>query len=279
MMIIYKSCNQVDKSLIFQAFEEGFSDYMIKSKITESQFFDRFFGPEGNNVDYSYIALEDSKGIGLILGGIRKFDGLKTMRCGTMCVSPSYRKQGIAKKLMELHKTTAIEEKCNQLFLEFIVGNDKAINFYKKLGYNRVYDIAYYSMDDFKWLKDVEINGVEEIGMKELKKFRNTFSGIHINWQNEMEFIEKTKAKHYGLKKNGEIIGAISSLNGIIFFIGMKKEFRNRGMSKKLIKIIIDGNVENLRVSFSNNSSLDGYFRKMKFKKDTISQYEMYQYL
>ena len=278
-MISYKNCNQVDKSLIFRAFSEGFSDYMIKFKITESHFFNRFFGPEGNELKYSYIALEDSKGVGLVLGGIRQFDGLKTMRCGTMCVLPSYRGKGIATKLMELHKVKAIEEKCKQLFLEVIVGNDKALSLYKKLGYNEVYNISYYSKDDFNWLKDVEVNEVEEIGIDELKKFRNTFSDIHINWQNEMEFIEKTKAKHYGLKKKGKLIGAISSLNGKIFFIGIKKEFRNRGISKKLIKATIVENIENLRVSFPNNSSLDGYFRKMKFKKDTLSQYEMYKYL
>ena len=265
--------------MIYQAFTDGFSDYMIKFKITEQQFFDLFFGPEGNNLDYSYVAYEDDKGVGLVLGGIREFDGLKTMRCGTMCVSPSYRSKGIAKELMELHKAKAIKENCKQLFLEVIVGNDKAVNLYEKLGYNKVYNISYYTKDEFEWLDDADTREVEDIEFDELKKFRNTFAGTHINWQNEMDFIEKTKAKCYGLRKNKELIGAISTLNDAILFIGVKKEFRSRGIAKKLIKTIISKDTNKIRISFSNNSSLDGYLRKMKFEKDKLSQYEMYKYL
>ena len=46
-----------------------------------------------------------------------------------------YRGKGISQRLMEFHREEAKKLDCKQLFLEVIVSNDRAINFYKKLGY------------------------------------------------------------------------------------------------------------------------------------------------
>ena len=50
------------------------------------------------------------------------------MRCGTLAVHPNYRGVGVSQKLFELHKE-ALQNECKQLFLEVIVGNDRAIRF------------------------------------------------------------------------------------------------------------------------------------------------------
>jgi ribosomal protein S18 acetylase RimI-like enzyme len=275
-MIDYKCCADVDRKVIFQAFCDGFSDYIIKFDTTESLFFERFFGAEGNSLEYSFIAMEEDKGVGLILGGIREFDGSRTMRCGTMCVSPLYRKKGIATELLKLHRNKAIEENCKQLFLEVIVGNHKAINFYESNGYFKVYDIAYYSTEKFEWLEDITTDFIEEISIDELRIFRNTFSELHINWQNEIDYITQTGAKIFGFKDNSKLVGAISINNGAIQFLGVEKSFRNKGIAKSLIKKCIDLGNSKIRASFSNNSSLELYLRKMNFKKESITQYEMY---
>ncbi|MBZ9686920.1 GNAT family N-acetyltransferase [Clostridium estertheticum] len=186
-MITYKCCIDVDRRVIFQTFLDGFSDYIIKFETTESLFFERFFGAEGNNLEYSFIAMEEGRGIGIILGGIREFDGLRTMRCGTMCVSPLFRNKGIASQLLKLHKKKAIEENCKQLFLEVIASNNNAINFYESNGYFKVYDLIYYSTEKFDWLENVTTDSIEDISIEELRAFRNSFSELHINWQNEID--------------------------------------------------------------------------------------------
>ena len=278
-MITYKCCTDVDIKVVFQAFCDGFSDYMIKFDITEAQFLERFFGPEGNTLEYSFVAMEEGNGVGLVLGGIREFDGLKTMRCGTMCVAPLYRKKGIAAQLLKLHKNKAIEENCKQLFLEVIVGNDKAINFYKANGYFKVYDITYYATEKFDFLENITTNSVEEISIDELRAFRNTFSDIHINWQNEIDYIAKTKARIYGFKENNKVVGAITINNGSLQFLGVQKAYRGKGIAKSLIKKCVEMNNPKLRMSTTNNSSLELYLRKMNFNKEAITQYEMYSNL
>lgn len=277
-MVEYKCCTEVDKKLIFQTFTDGFSDYIVKVDIPEDFFFSRFFGPEGNTLKYSFIAIKDGVGIGLVLGGIREFDNLKTMRCGTMCVISEYRGTGIAQELIRLHKKKAVEENCKQLFLEVVVGNDRAIKFYEKNNYIKIYNISYYLTENLEWLENINTDDIEEIDFNELKAFRESFKGLHINWQNEMEFIKQVDLKHYGIKENERLIGAISMIQGTIKFIGVEKEYRNKGIAKSLIKAALSNEVGHVRFSFSNNSSLEGYCRKYNFIKENIEQYEMYSF-
>lgn len=278
-MITYKCCADVNRNVVFQAFCDGFSDYEIKFDITEGLFYERFFGAEGNRLEYSFIAMEEGIGIGLILGGIRDFDGARTMRCGTMCVSPLNRRKGIASQLLKLHKSIAIEENCKQLFLEVIVRNDSAIRFYESHGYFKVYDLIYYSTEEFGFLENVTTDLLEEISIEDLRTFRIGFSQLHINWQNEIDYIAQTQAVIFGFKDKDKIVGAISINNGAIQFLGVQKSYRNRGIAKSLIKKCLDMKSPKIRVSFSNNSSLELYFRKVKFKKEPIAQYEMYSNL
>jgi ribosomal protein S18 acetylase RimI-like enzyme len=92
--------------------------------------------------------------------------------CGTLAISPDYRGSGISQKLFELHKTEAKKHGCKQLFLEVIVGNERAIHFYKKMGYEKIFDIVYFSNDDLSKLKSVSKNIEFEIKNIDLAVFK-----------------------------------------------------------------------------------------------------------
>jgi len=277
-MINIKKCSEVSKEIVFKTFKAGFSDYMVKLSIEQEYFFKRFFGAEGNSLELSYIAMDDDKGIGVVLGGIREFDKLKTLRCGTMCIIPEMRGKGIAQELFDLHMETAKKENCKQLFLEVIKGNDRAIKFYEKNGYMKVFDLNYYSTDDFNFLEVISDDSIEVLNFEELKIFRNNFSDVHINWQNETDYMEHTEADYFGIKENGELIAAISSIKGNIMFLGVLEKYRNKNFAKKLIKHSLKEN-KIINASFSNNASLARFFIKCGFSRKDISQYEMYKYV
>ena len=131
-MFRYKRCTEVDTDAIYEAFIAGFSDYIIKIDMSKDNFQKHFFGPRGNSHEYSVIAFDDRKPIGLILGGIKVYEGLKTLRCGALCVLPGYRELKSATKLFDLHREIAMENNCSQMLLGVIVGNERAINFYRK---------------------------------------------------------------------------------------------------------------------------------------------------
>lgn len=280
-MIIYDYCSNVEFEKVYNAFRIGFSDYIIKLEISKEDFMKRFFGPEGNQLENSFIALDDGNPIGLILGGIKDYEGIKTIRCGTLCIHPDYRGKEISKNLFELHRRTAIDNKCKQMFLEVIVGNDRAIKFYSKLGYEKVYDIKYYSIKDIDKLQgDVDESiDIEEVTFDTILNLSERIKDIHINWQNDFDYMKKLEGlMHYGVYKESKLIGAMSiSKNGKIFFIWINPEYRQKGIGRNLIlKTAKDLNLNNLNISFPNNANIEGFIKKMNFQKDNISQYEMY---
>ena len=59
---------------------------------------------------------------------------------------------GVSKELFWLHHQEAVDRGCRQLYLEVIQGNDRAIAFYNHHGYQRLYDLSYYTLTDLSRL-------------------------------------------------------------------------------------------------------------------------------
>jgi ribosomal protein S18 acetylase RimI-like enzyme len=280
-MIQYKRCSEVSKELTYKVFRAGFADYMIQFKISQEDFFKRFFGPEGNILEHSFIALEEEKPIGLVLGGIRDFEGRKTMRCGTMCVIPEYRMRGISVRLFELHKENAIKNGCQQLFLEVITQNKPAAKFYKRIGYQKAFDLVYFHMDELTPLKKRSTNGfnIDAIQFEDVMKLRSTLKGFHINWQNEMEYIQKLENQcYYGIFEAAELVAALSiNKTGQFYFLWVDPNRRERGMATALFTHAANQlELEKIKAGFPNNGLLECYLMHIGFAKDKITQYEMY---
>ncbi|HDR7897723.1 GNAT family N-acetyltransferase [Bacillus pacificus] len=279
-MIQYKRCSEVNIDLVYGAFRDGFSDYIIKMEVSKEDFIKRFFGAEGNSLEHSFLALDGDKPVGVILSGIKVYESIKTMRCGTLAVHPNYRGIGVSQKLFELHKEEAIQNECKQLFLEVIVGNDRAIRFYNKLGYEKVYDLSYYNLKDMTKIIHKECKGIE-VKQLEFPAFKveiQKWLHFHINWQNDMDYIEKTNHTFYGAYVDNDLKGSICiNEQGKISFIFVDKEYRNRGIGSKLLQVARDElNLESLLISFPNNSLLEGFLKKTGFEKNSLAQYEMY---
>lgn len=280
-MITYKRCTDVNKDIIFQAFEIGFSDYIIKIEMSKEFFFKRLIGPGENSLEYSVIALDGGEPVGLNLGGIKVYEGIKTLRCGALCVHPEYRGTEVGKRLFELHKEIALENNCKQLFLEVIVGNDRAINFYKKNGYEKVYDLVYYSHNNPREIKGVLPKDlkVEKIDINTIRALRNELVDIHINWQNDFDYISQINEQvYYGLFKENRLMGGLSiHPKGRISFLWINPELRHQGIGKGIVSYAVkELGIEKLVIHFPNNANILGFIKRLGFTRDSLSQYEMY---
>lgn len=280
-MITYKRCDEVNMDLIYNAFSIGFSDYIIKLDMPKDFFVKRFFGPEGNSLESSFIALDDNRPVGVVLSGIKEYEGIKTIRCGTLAVDPEYRGNGVSKRLMELHKEEGINNGCKQLFLEVIVGNDRAINFYKKLNYDKIYDLVYFSLSDISKLKEKDTMNLEVkiIDIEELKKSQERIKDLHLNWQNDMEYIEKSEGQlNLGAYINNKLVGVVSiNKSSKISYIWVENSLRHKGVATKLlVNAAKELNLSKLNAGFPNNARLEGFLKHIGFERDKISQYEMY---
>ncbi|WP_232490257.1 GNAT family N-acetyltransferase [Neobacillus cucumis] len=280
--ISYHRCSEVEDHFIHQAFQDGFSDYMIKMEISEQDFIQRFFGPEGNSRDTSFIAFYEQQPVGVILGGIKKYETIKTMRCGTLAIHPDFRGKGISQKLFGLHKEEAIKQGCKQLFLEVIVGNDRAIHFYKKLGYEKIYDIVYYSNQDLSGLKIIlETKSAAIIRSLDFNDFQTHIQKwtYHINWQNDIDFLEiLTDNYYFGAYQNEELVGCLSiNSNGGISFLMVDKNVRGQGIATLLLQTACKNlDLSKMYTGFPNNSLLEGFYKMHGFQKGNLAQYEMY---
>ncbi|MDF2880699.1 MAG: N-acetyltransferase [Clostridiaceae bacterium] len=283
-MITYKRCTDVSMVDTFKAFSIGFSDYIIKLKMSQDVFENRFFYVEGNSVEYSFVAFHDNDPVGVILGGIKKYEGIKTLRCDTFAISPDYRGTEISKKLFQLHQQTATENHCKQLFLEVIVGNDRAIKFYKKMGYDKIYDLSYFTADNLEVLNKYNLKKIDAKHI-DINMFENSLENlqdVHINWQNHIDYIKKSHdAMLYGAFENDRLIAVLCINNlGKISHIWVEKSKRNMGTAAALINRACKGlNLSKLNIGFPNNNLLEGFLKNIGFKRDAIAQYEMYKTL
>lgn len=280
-MINYKTCTDVNMSQIFDAFTIGYSDYIVPLKMSQDVFNNRFFGPEGNSLNLSFIALDNERPIGLILGGIRFFDGLKTMRCGTLCIAPEYRGRGISHKLLEMHKSAAINEGGKQLFLEVVKGNDRAIKFYKDCGYTKVYNLKYLSgtVNSMLFSKGLQSYDIKQISFEKIDSFRKTLIDCHINWQSDTPYYAMSTNEAYlaAFEGDKEIAFIAMSPNGKINLLWVHPAYRNQGLGSSMVqKAAHAQNIEKVSICLPNNSILEGFLRKQGFQKESLEQYEMY---
>lgn len=283
-MINYNRCSEVKIEQIYEAFNIGFSDYIVKLNMGLEDFIKRFFGPEGNSLENSFIALDGDKAIGLVLGGIKEYQGIKTIRCGTLTVAPDYRGQGVSYKLFELYKEEGIKNNCKQLFLEVIVGNDRAIKFYEKNGFYKVYDMWYYGLTDIENIKSYDLGNIvlKESNIDTLNRIFKEKVDCHINWQNDIDFIRGLENNIiYGAYEEDKVVSLICiTPMGRVNFLWTDKEFRNRGLAMSLIKeVYLKNQIKKVSLCFPNNSLAYGFALSNGFKKEGLSQYEMYYIL
>lgn len=280
-MITYRRCTDVTMDEIFQAFAVGFSDYLVPVTMTQDDFAARFFGPEGNSLDLSFVALDQDQPIGLILGGIRLFDGLKTMRCGALCLAPEYRGRGISQELFEMHRSCAISARCKQLFLEVITENHRAIKFYAARGYRPVYTLRYYSLpaESLPPSSNVLPYSVREISFEALEAFRNGLPDCHINWQSDTPCYAASQQEALLGAYDGDRLIATIAMNpqGKIDFLHVDPAYRNRGLGRRMLREATRAQgVAKVTICLPNNASLEGFLRKIGFEKQQIEQHEMY---
>ncbi len=281
-MITYKLCSEVSDEQIYHAFQKGFADYMIKLTMEKEDMLTRFFGPEGNDRTLSYLALDGDKGIGLVLGGVRMMNGIKTMRCGTMCIHPDYRGKGIAQKLISMHKEIGKSQGCKQMFLEVIVGNDRAVHFYEKNGYEKVYDLSYYNIqkDALTKMSILPIHEeyeIKQIGYYDVLSYRKELFDMHLPWQSDIEYFKTLEAKYYGAYDGERIIGACGVFKGNVFFLHINPEFRGYGIGMAtLFDALKHDSFESVRMTLANNAVMRSFCEHIGMKKNDLTQYEMF---
>lgn len=280
-MIRYMVGTEVNPKDVHKAFHAGFIDYIMKVDIPETVFFNHFFGPEGNLLSLTVVAYDGETPIGVVMGGIRPLDeNKKTLRCGGLCVAPEYRGTGVSNELMKRHIEMGRNKGCMQYMLEVIGTNERAIKFYEKLGYERLYELNYFSAQASQLKKaSSEYKTFEELSLTEMKELQNMTNSGHVNWQNMYDFFSLVPSVKGYCVKNGEEVIAYMILDekGKIYRLWTDAVSQTSGVALALIQYAVGVlKIEKVMISFPANSLLSEFLQTIGFQKDELFQYEMY---
>ncbi|WP_430885930.1 GNAT family N-acetyltransferase [Fusibacter sp. JL216-2] len=278
-MIRLVKARDVDDSVIYQVFKKGYSDYSISLDMGQEAFVHRFLEIDASR-DLSYLAFDKDQPAGLILGKIQNFHGVKTMRCGGFAVIPQMRKKGIGEKLFEKHEQVAKENNCKLLFLEVLKENDKAIRFYKRVGYHPVNDFRYYKLSNPKPILNHNLR-MEKTDFKSVHDLRSTMPSLYLNWQGEFFSLEAmSNVNYYSFYEENQHIG-LASVNdsGTIYFIWVDPRHRQNGYGQSIIAHIQNQHdFESMGTISCNNILYEGFLRKIGMTVE-IEQHEMMKVL
>lgn len=287
-MITYLRGSDVTMGALHQGFSVGFSDYIIKLSLSEEAFEERFFGPEGNSLELSIVALDGKEPVGVLLGGVRYWEGIKTIRCGALAIHPDYRGRGISQALMRLHAEDAKSEHCKRMSLEVIKANERAIKFYQNEGYIKAGSLKYYHLDAEVFL-DEQLSGhlsgdclpvaLVPCDWDDLQANRRKRSQ-HLHWQGEPSYYEHSIADfHYFIEYLGSQVGMCSvSQNGRINYLWINPEQRFKGLARgALVALITQHQLEKCHLALASNPNMECFAIKMGFQKDPLEQHEMFK--
>jgi ribosomal protein S18 acetylase RimI-like enzyme len=176
----YVLANQFSEEKLVQAHNEIFIDYEGVSELSLEQF-QAINVQRGVKYEYSIVALEENKIVGLILNAIREYKGILTAYdCGTGVI-PEFRGKGIAKELFLKVKQLLLTNNCHKYVLEVIQTNDKACNLYKTQGFEiiREFDCRIVKREDLE-------KNLSSIALDDLKFA--TFTTSDFLWENIRPF-------------------------------------------------------------------------------------------
>lgn len=282
-MFTYQNGNNCSFDHLYEAFTTGFSDYMIKLSVDKDGFKERFFGPEGNCLEFSHVAFDGEKPVGVLLGGVREWQGVKTLRCGALAISPDYRGQGISEELMKRHVDDGIAAGCKRLFLEVIKGNDRAIRFYEKMNYEILGGLRYYHIltENLVILASEKVS-LERAHYEDILRHRETLNEVHLHWQGEPIYYKDVANTHYfSVQIEGEKGGLVAvSSTGKLVYLWIDPRFRQRGYgSETLTQVAQMLELEKLHMAVASDPNMECYAIKLGFIRDNLQQYEMFKVL
>lgn len=116
---------------------EAFSDYIVPIRLTDTGLKHRLESLNLSTED-SLVATIAGEPAGIMLVGQEEFKGEKVAWIGGMGVRPTFRRQGLAEKLLLAGIENLKAKDCQELLLEVIVGNDRAENLYRQLGFKEL---------------------------------------------------------------------------------------------------------------------------------------------
>lgn len=283
-MYSYKSLKGIKLEVIYASFIEAFSDYQVKLDLSYENF-KNMMVRRGLDLEFSMGAFKDDRLVGVILNGIRKWNGKTTIYDLGTGVILEHRKKGIIKnifeKLIEICKDSNIE----QYLLEVLQENIGAVNLYKGKGFQvtREFDCYFINKSNSNFNKNITLERIKSFSEDMwgvLKKYwnynpswQNSIDSIKANFNNFIYVIAKLEDKIVGY-------GIIEKTTGDIPQIAVSPQYRRQGIGKAIVYELMKSlDIERFKILNidSRDLEMERFLLSIGGEKFT-KQYEMIKY-
>jgi ribosomal protein S18 acetylase RimI-like enzyme len=278
----YRFLDDTSTSVLHETFCEAFSDYVVDFQITLDQFRKHVL-LNGVDLKRSVGCFVDEKLVGFTLNGFGEWHGKSTVYDAGTGVIPTFRRQGIVKKMFHKMLPEFKKQGVEQCLLEVITNNEKALNLYRKLGFRETRELQFLKVNGSLKMPPDLLEAVEcqEITQPDWDLLQ-TFGGGNPSWQNSVEAIKRSyESKHIiQASIDGKCVGYVvfSGNFGRIAHIAVEKSLRNHGIASRLLLETQKRTKEGYDLQIINvDSSLT---KTMNFLynrgfEEVLSQYEM----
>jgi ribosomal protein S18 acetylase RimI-like enzyme len=242
-MIEIKPLNKVPIPTLHKCFNEAFSDYAINFNIGLPEFKKKFIEKLQINMEFSCGAFKDEALVGFIFTAINKYQHKKTAYNGGTGVIPEFRGMQIPVTMYDYlfhkFKNNGVE----QVVLEVITTNERAIKAYEKSGLEKNQLFRCYKLQQTE-IKEGKVDYSYPISLY-FPKTAN-FKEYQTYWNMEPDFLDQSAHLEKNLH-NEKIIEAfvLDNKAGYVIFqpesgrisqFAVKKEFRTKGVGTFLLK-------------------------------------------
>lgn len=263
---------------LHETFLEAFSDYLIPFQISVEQLRNHI---RQNLVDFdqSVGMFTDRRMIGFSLNGFGDWNGLRTVYDAGTGVIPEFRGQRVGRRIFEFILPHFGARGFEQMLLEVIADNSRAVRLYESLGFSVSRDLGYLECP----------NGVHApippgitIAAEDDPNWSlfASFGDVSTSWQNSVRSMKRSSKKRIVTARKGDVCVGYAIFfpkSGIITQIAVAREHRGNGIGRALLSAIGERieKTQSLRASNVERSSQPAEFLKTCGFQEAFFQHEM----
>jgi ribosomal protein S18 acetylase RimI-like enzyme len=269
-------------------FNQAFADYAVRFELSIGEFKKKFIEKLQINFDLSCGAFDNGQLVGFIFTGIGYYKNKFSAYNGGTGVIPQYRGQGLTIKMYNYLFCKFKEKNIEQVVLEVISTNQKAISAYENSGLRKSELLRCYRLvgtrikaNKIDYSLPLEIKVANQPDWKAYKDFWE----IQPGFLDQNERLEKNlhNEKIIEVKILGTIAGYAIFLpnQGRLSQFAINKEFRRRGIGTRLLQEVVEQS-ETKSITILNISEeaheINMYLVNRGFENQ-INQYELIKQL
>ncbi|RZT15588.1 GNAT family N-acetyltransferase [Fictibacillus sp. BK138] len=212
-MYTIKKLDTLTLAEVVETWNEGFKGYYSDATMTVDSFVARMV-KENLKPSLSIVAFDGEKPVGILLSGVQDVNGSRVSWNGGTAVIPDYRKKGVGLALVEASLKIYEEEKVDVATLEAFSINEKAINLYKKMGYE-VIDSLNWMQNDNSIAPELLDFSIEKTDLSFVTKTMQEVQSLPI-YNKE---IKPWQTEWFNLRQDGELLLVLESGTPIGYFL------------------------------------------------------------